>query len=98
MMTGVLLAFSLAVNASPRVTTILEELDRPWSIDWISDGEVLITERGGRLLLINLTTNSRPTISNVPAVTARGQGGLLDVRVRRIENDLWVYLALSGPR
>ena len=48
MMTAALLAFSLAVTASPRVTTILEELDRPWSVDWISDKEVLITERGGR--------------------------------------------------
>ncbi|MDF1784051.1 MAG: PQQ-dependent sugar dehydrogenase, partial [Litorivicinaceae bacterium] len=56
MMTGVLLAFSLAVTASPRATTILEELDRPWSMDWISDEEVLITERGGRLLLINLAS------------------------------------------
>ena len=98
MMTGVLLAFSLAVTASPRATTILEELDRPWSMDWISDEEVLITERGGRLLLINLASNTRQTINNVPAVTARGQGGLLDVRVRRIDNDLWVYLALSGTR
>lgn len=98
MMTGVLLAFSLAVTASPRVTTILEELDRPWSVDWISDKEVLITERGGRLLLINLASNTRQTINNVPAVTARGQGGLLDVRVKHIDNDLWVYLALSGTR
>ncbi|MDA0894368.1 MAG: PQQ-dependent sugar dehydrogenase [Proteobacteria bacterium] len=98
MMTGVLLAFSLAVTASPRVTTILEELDRPWSVDWISDKKVLITERGGRLLLINLASDTRQTINNVPAVTARGQGGLLDVRVRRIDNDLWVYLALAGTR
>ena len=45
MMTGVLLAFSLAVTASPRATTILEKLDQPWSMDWISDEEVLITER-----------------------------------------------------
>jgi glucose/arabinose dehydrogenase len=96
--TAVLLAFSLAVTASPRVTTILEELDRPWSIDWISEEEVLITERRGRLLRVNLTTNTRQTIGNVPAVTARGQGGLFDVRVRRMKNDLWVYLALSGAR
>ena len=85
MMTAVLLAFSLAVTASPRVTTILEELDRPWSIDWISDEKVLITERGGRLLLINLTTNTRQTINNVPAVTASGQGG---DEINRIEPGL----------
>ena len=43
MMTAMLLAFSLAVTASPRVITILEEIDQPWSIDWISPEEVLIT-------------------------------------------------------
>ncbi len=98
MMAAMLLAFSFAVTGSPCVTTIIEELDQPWSIDWISEEEVLITERGGRLLLINLTTNTCQAISNVPALTVRGQGGLLDVRVRRIENDLWVYLALSVCR
>ena len=37
-------------------------------------------------------------MGNLSAVTAHGQVGLLDVRVTRIENDLWVYLTLSVNR
>ena len=45
---------------------------------------------------MDLTSNDRTAIGNVPPVTAVGQGGLLDVRVTTLRNTLWVYLALSG--
>ena len=45
---------------------------------------------------MNLTSNERTAIGNVPSVTAVGQGGLLDVQVTILGDTLWVYLALSG--
>ena len=95
---AVFLAFSLAVSAAPRVEVVASDFDRPWSIAWINRTEVLITERSGQLIHFNLTSNQRKTIKNVPSVTAIGQGGLLDVQVTNINNELWVYLALSGVR
>ena len=45
---------------------------------------------------MDLTSNERTAIGNVPSVTAVGQGGLLDVQVTILGGTLWVYLALSG--
>ncbi len=91
-------AFSLAVSAAPRVETVLSNLDRPWSVAWVNDTTVLITERSGRLLRVDLKTREKQIVRNVPAVTAQGQGGLLDVQVTTIDSIPWVYLALSGVR
>ena len=95
---AVFLAFSLAVSTAPRVEVVASDFDRPWSIAWINPTEVLITERSGQLIHLNLTSKQRKSIKNVPSVTAIGQGGLLDVQVTNINNELWVYLALAGVR
>ena len=93
---SVFLAFSIAVSASPRVEVIATALNRPWSIAWINENQVLISERSGQLIHLDLTSNERTAIGNVPSVTAVGQGGLLDVQVTTLGDTLWVYLALSG--
>ena len=95
---AVFLAFSLAVSAAPRVEVVATDLDRPWSLAWIKPTDVLITERSGQLVHLNLESNTRTQIKNVPPVTVIGQGGLLDVQVTTIRGELWVYLALSGVR
>ena len=90
------LAFSIAVSASPRVEVIATDLNRPWSIAWVNENQVLISERSGQLIHLDLTSNERTAIGNVPSVTAVGQGGLLDVQVTTLGDTLWIYLALSG--
>lgn len=96
--TVVLLAFSRTATAAARVEVVATDLDHPWSLAWINPTEVLITERPGRLVHLNLTSGQRKYIKNVPSVSAIGQGGLLDVRIMNIDNKIWVYLALSGTR
>ncbi len=93
---SVFLVFSVAVSASPRVEVVATDLNRPWSVAWINETQVLISERFGRLTHLDLTSNDRTAIGNVPPVTAVGQGGLLDVQVTTLGDTLWVYLALSG--
>ena len=81
-----------------RVTTIAEGLEHPWGLAFLPDGRMLVTERPGRLRLVNVDgTLSRP-IAGVPRVQARGQGGLLDVVLhpKFAENGL-VYLSFSEP-
>lgn len=73
-----------ALIASPglaqpvKTQTVAQGLEHPWSLAFLPDGRMLVTERPGRL---NLVTGGGTVqeITGVPAVAARGQGGLLDV-------------------
>ena len=81
-----------------RVETVAEGLDRPWAVAQLPDGQFLVTERRGNLLLIDAPGGKPRQISGVPEVVARGQGGLLDVVLHPdyAENG-WIYLAFSKP-
>ena len=80
-----------------RVVKLVEGLDHPWSLAFLPDGRMLVTERRGRLYLLS-PGFERTSIEGVPRVAARGQGGLLDVALhpRFSENSL-VYLSYAGP-
>lgn len=75
------LAQSVLVPSSQgqlRVTTVASGLQNPWSLAFLPDGRMLVTERPGRLRYIDNGILSAP-ISGLPTVWAQGQGGLLDV-------------------
>ncbi len=69
-------------------------LNHPWGMDFLNDDEVLVTERSGMLFRIDLRTGDKVEITGVPAVLAKGQGGLLDVMV----SGSTVWLCYSAPR
>ena len=78
-----------------RLVRILDGLDRPWSLDWLPDGRILLTERSGRLILYD--GERRVDVGNVPEVHARGQGGLLDVQLHPDYSTTgWIYLSYSA--
>ena len=58
----------------------LAALAAPWGMALLPDGRLLVTEKAGRLRLFDKGTLSAP-LAGVPAVMARGQGGLLDVAI-----------------
>ncbi len=58
----------------------LAELDNPWGMAYLPDGRLLVTEKAGSLRIYHRGTLS-PSITGLPAVAHRGQGGLLDVAV-----------------
>ncbi|MGM0451219.1 MAG: PQQ-dependent sugar dehydrogenase [Pseudomonadota bacterium] len=62
-----------------KVETVAKGLEHPWSIAFLPDGDALVTERAGRLRLLEDGELREDPIGNVPEVAARGQGGLLDV-------------------
>jgi len=66
-------------RATFRVTTFAEGLERPWGGAFLPDGRLLVTERPGRMRLIGRDGTVSAPLAGVPAVEARGQGGLLDV-------------------
>lgn len=62
-----------------RVVTVAEGLAFPWSLAFLPDGNMLVTERGGALRLVTSTGKISAPLQGVPTVLARGQGGLLDI-------------------
>jgi aldose sugar dehydrogenase len=85
-----------AVAAPIRVDTVASGLEHPWGIAFLPDGRVLVTERPGRLRIVDRNGTLSQPLAGVPTVAARGQGGLLDVAIdpRFAENNL-VYLSFS---
>ncbi|MCA0399440.1 MAG: PQQ-dependent sugar dehydrogenase [Proteobacteria bacterium] len=81
---GLALAVFLAAPAlaqpkdEPRVEVVAKGLSNPWGLAFLPDGRALVTERPGRLRIVNLRTGtSSGPIEGVPKVSAQGQGGLL---------------------
>jgi len=60
-----------------RVVQIVADLNFPWALEFLSADQLLITERSGRLWLME--DQSLHEVSGVPEVRVVGQGGLLDV-------------------
>ncbi len=67
------------VNDQAVLETVATGLEHPWSLAFLPDGRMLVTERPGRLRYVTMKGEVSEPISGVPAVYAEGQGGLLDV-------------------
>ncbi len=73
-------------------------LEHPWSLAFLPDGAMLVTERPGRLRRIAVDGRVSAPISGVPDVYADGQAGLLDVVLSpTFAQDRLVYLAFAEP-
>jgi len=81
-----------------RVVTLVEGLSYPWSIAFLPDGRMLVTERDGRLRVVSKDFRLEPRpVEGVPRVVATGQGGLFDVALHpRYAENGWIYLAYNG--
>ncbi|CAB5709842.1 Soluble aldose sugar dehydrogenase yliI precursor [Delftia tsuruhatensis] len=62
---------------SPHI--VAEGLEHPWALAFLPDGRFLVTERPGRMRIVQAGGRLGPPLRGLPAVDARGQGGLLDV-------------------
>ena len=80
-----------------RIVKIVSGLEHPWGLAFLPDGRIIVTERPGRLRIIRGDRLEKEPVSGLPAITARGQGGLLDVALHPdfIENGL-IYFSYSG--
>jgi glucose/arabinose dehydrogenase len=81
-----------------RVVTVVEGLERPWAMAFLPSGEMLVTEKGGRLRVVRQGKLLPTPVAGVPEVVSRGQGGLLDVVLHpNFAQNRWVYLSYSKP-
>ena len=67
--------------AGPSVTaqTVATGLQHPWAVAFLPEGRFLVTERPGRLRVVDADGQLQPPVQGLPEVAAGGQGGLLDV-------------------
>jgi aldose sugar dehydrogenase len=63
-----------------KLDTVLSGVNVPWSLAFLPSGEMLVTDRGGKLFLVQ-PGKSKLEVKGVPAVVAEGQGGLFDVKL-----------------
>jgi len=81
-----------------RVVELVSGLEHPWGLAFLPDGRMLVTERPGRLRIVQGGRLLPEAVSGLPSIVAQGQGGLLDVVLHPnfVENRL-VYLSYAGP-
>jgi len=95
-------AEAAAATAAPAATRPIElvevarGLEHPWSLAFLSDGRMLVTERPGRLRIVMPDGRLSAPLPGVPRVQASGQGGLLDVALGPgFARDRTVFLSFS---
>jgi glucose/arabinose dehydrogenase len=110
---GLLTAASLSLDASAleaqeiqrtalhdyRVVTVADGFEVPWSMTWLPNGDMLVTERPGRLRIVRDGRLLPDPVAGIPEVYATGQGGLLEVAAHPdfAENRM-IYLSYSKPQ
>ncbi len=66
------------LNVNFQVETVADNINAGWALAFLPNGKMLVTQRGGQLLLLG-PGGARAEVTGLPPVDARGQGGLLDV-------------------
>lgn len=81
-----------------RTEVVAKGLEHPWGLAFINGGRMLVTERPGRLRMVEPTGEIGPPIEGLPKIDAGGQGGLLDVIVdTRFTRNRTLYFCYSEP-
>jgi aldose sugar dehydrogenase len=78
--------------------TVASGLENPWAVAFLPDGRALVTERPGRMRLVDKDGTLSPPLSGLPPIVAGGQGGLLDVVLDpNFARNQLVYWSYSEP-
>lgn len=81
-----------------RVVPVVSGLTNPWSLTFLPNGDMLVTERPGRLRIVRNGSLDPQPMAGVPEVWATGQGGLLEVLPHpRFSQNQFLYLTYSKP-
>jgi len=88
-----------AAQASPfKVETVVSGLEHPWGMAFLPDGRILVTERAGRLRIVEQGKLLASPVAGLPAIESIGQGGLLDIVLHPdYQNNGWLYFSYAEP-
>jgi glucose/arabinose dehydrogenase len=80
-----------------RVVVVADGLNHPWSMAFLQDGGMLVTERAGQLRLVRDGKLDPRPIAGVPDIAVGGQGGLFDVVLHpKYGSNGWIYLSYAA--
>jgi glucose/arabinose dehydrogenase len=89
----------MTANVKFETKTVAKGLEHPWSLAFLPDGRMLVTERPGRMRYVAANGKLSAPIRGVPKVDARDQGGLLDVIVDPdFKTNQTIYFSYAEPR
>ena len=92
-------ACAINSNVAHDVVVVARGLENPWSVEPLPGGDVLVTEKAGRLRIVSATGTIGEPIAGLLPVDARGQGGLLDVALSpSFESDRTMFWSFAEPR
>lgn len=81
------------------VVVLASGLEHPWAVEPLPSGDLLVTDRPGRMRIISATGQVGQPITGLPRVDARNQGGLLDVALSpNFASDRTIFWSYSEPR
>jgi glucose/arabinose dehydrogenase len=81
-----------------RVASVVSGLEHPWGLAFLPDGDMLVTERPGRLRRITKDGKISAPTAGLPKIFVSGQGGLLDVVLSpNFAEDRLVYFSFAEP-
>jgi glucose/arabinose dehydrogenase len=87
------------LNVAFDLVTVATPLERPWGLTFLPDGRMLVTEKAGRLRVVTSDGKISEPVAGLPAVDARGQGGLLDVALDpQFASNTLIYWSYAEPR
>jgi glucose/arabinose dehydrogenase len=78
---GLAIAAMGPAMAAPRPEVVASGLENPWGVGFLPDGRFLVTEKSGRIRVVDAGGKLGAPLAGLPAIASGGQGGLLDVLV-----------------
>ncbi len=90
----ILFKYSNLHSLEIKLEKITDGFIKPWSLSFIDKENIIITEKGGKLLSFNLNNKNFNEIKHNLSIVNLGQGGLLDV----LYNDGYIYISYSENR
>lgn len=91
-------SFESAEQRKLRLVVMTTELEQPWSMAFLPNGDMLVTERPGRLRIVHGGVLSSKPVAGVPAVVTGGLQGLMDIVLHpRFAENRWIYLTYHKP-
>ncbi len=66
-------------SKEPKLTEVISGMDSPWSFSFISENRIIISEKPGNLIIVNLNNNKIKKVNHNLKILEDGQGGLLEV-------------------
>lgn len=89
--------YTLATENEERpyqIEAITNDLTHPWGMAFLPNGDLLISQRVGRLTQLSFSTYKTSNIEGLPAIHVGGQGGLMDVAIDpEFDKNRWVYFS-----